>query len=258
MDVTDDIKGVIGQALEQMHRHIINPRWAVRDIRVYNGPKLQTVRRTMATRYDVKGTQGMYEPGSGDLVLANKLGIVQAADIDEAELVLLQKLYESVLRDHLPQGRISVAHLKTWHRRWLGNVYEWAGQPRSVNMSKNGFPFAPSAQIPRLLADFDRDCLARYTPCARYDDAQLIEAIAITHVEFILMHPFREGNGRISRLLADVMAVQAGHGPLDYSSWESNKSGYIAAIQQGLTRDYEPMKYWVAKALTSEENIKDA
>src|SRR3546814_17085946 len=94
----------------------------------------------MTTRYDVTGTQGMFEPSSKEKVLANKLGIVDPADMDEAELVLLQKLYESVLQEHLPTGRISANHLKIWHRRWLGNVYAWAGHLRSVNMSKDGFP----------------------------------------------------------------------------------------------------------------------
>lgn len=203
----------------------------------------------MVTRYDVTGLQGMFETGSGDLVLANKLGIVNPRDMDEAELVLLQKLYESVLRSHLPPGRITLAHLRTWHRRWLGNVYSWAGQIRSVNMSKDGFPFAPAAQLARLLNEFDRHCLQRFTPCHGFGAAQLIEAIALTHIEFILMHPFREGNGRISRLLADVMAVQAGREPLDYTAWEANRADYIAAIQDGLSRNYEPMKAWVSHAM---------
>jgi len=201
------------------------------------------------TRYEVTGLQGMFEAGSKDLVLANKLGIVNPRDMDEAELVLLQKLYESVLRHHLPPGRITLGHLRTWHRRWLGNVYAWAGQIRSVNMSKDGFPFAPAAQLPRLLNEFDKSCLHRYTPCHAFNTVQLTEAIALTHIEFILMHPFREGNGRISRLLADVMAVQAGHEPLDYTPWEAHRSDYIAAIQKGLSRNYEPMKEWVHRAL---------
>jgi len=50
-------------------------------------------------------------------------------------------------------------------------------------------------------------------------------------------------------LLADVMAVQAGHGPQDYSSWEQNREDYILAIQQGLGRDYGAMKFWTARAL---------
>jgi cell filamentation protein len=153
------------------------------------------------------------------------------------------------LRHHLPPGRITLVQLRTWHRRWLGNVYAWAGQIRTVNMSKEGFPFAPAAQLPRLLNEFDETCLRRYTPCHSFDVVQLTEAIALTHIEFILMHPFREGNGRISRLLADVMAVQAGHEPLDYTPWEANRQDYIAAIQQGLSRDYEPMKTWVRRAL---------
>lgn len=75
------------------------------------------------------------------------------------------------------------------------------------------------------------------------NELQLIEAIAVTHVELILIHPFR-GNGRLSRLLADVMAVQAGYKPLDYQSWEQNKTQYISSIHAGLTLDYRPMKHW--------------
>ena len=203
------------------------------------------------SRYHITGSQGALQPGSDDRVLENKLGLTRVEDMNEAELVLLQKLYVSVLRDHLPRGRIGVLHLRRWHNRWLGNVYDWAGQYRTVNMSKNGFPFAPAAQLSRLMQDFETECLARHTPCMGMDISTLVEAIAIVHVEFILMHPFREGNGRISRLLADAMAVQAGHEPLDYSSWERNKKAYVSAIQTGLDRDYEPMKYWVRQAFES-------
>jgi cell filamentation protein len=96
---------------------------------------------------------------------------------------------------------------------------------------------------------FESNYLSRYTPCKAMNHTQLVEAIAITHVEFILMHPFREGNGRISRLLADVMAVQAGREPLDYTAWEKEKAAYIGAIQRGMDCDYEPMKHWVSVAM---------
>jgi cell filamentation protein len=101
-------------------------------------------------------------------------------------------------------------------------------------MGKGGFFFAAAPQIPRLFVDFENECLARFTPCSSCTDEALIKAIALTHVEFILIHPFREGNGRLSRLLADVMAVQAGRPPLDYSIWEASKDAYFAAINQGL------------------------
>ena len=206
----------------------------------------------MTDRYAVQGTQGEYQPGSADRVLVNKLGIQSPEDMDELELELLQRLYEDVLIEHLPQRTLTADDLKTWHRRWLGNVFAWAGQERSVNMGKQGFMFAASSQIPRLLAQFERSCLARWTPCHGLSTDALTEAIAITHVEFILIHPFREGNGRLSRLLADVMAVQSGREPLDYSSWNADKAAYIQAIHQGLQMDYAPMQRLVAQALSVE------
>jgi cell filamentation protein len=196
------------------------------------------------------GVEGEFQPGSHEQVLRNALGITDPSEMDEAELTLLHKLYEAVLEEDFPDRRVTVADLKHWHRLWLGNVYEWAGRERSVNLGKGGFHFAAAAQVPRLLEEFERGFLARYTPC-HLDETAAIEAIAETHVEFILIHPFREGNGRLSRLLADVMAMQAGHIPLDYSSWDDDKAGYIAAIHAGVSGDYAPMQGYVARAWRS-------
>lgn len=203
-------------------------------------------------RYPATGAQAEYQPGSNGEVLANLLDITDPNDMAEAELVLLDKLYEAVLLGDLPQRALTLDDLRTWHRRWLGNVYAWAGQDRTVNISKGNFHFATAAQVPRLLAEFERECLARFTPCApELADEALAAAIAETHVEFILVHPFREGNGRISRVLADVMAVQAGRSPLDYSAWEAAKPRYFAAIQRGLSRDYSEMTRLTMSALES-------
>jgi len=201
----------------------------------------------MSDRYST-GIEGEFEPGSDGKVLRNKLGITDPVEMDEAELVLLEKLYEVVLVEALPDRQLKAADLKTWHRRWLANIYDWAGQERSVNLAKGGFHFAAAAQVPRLLATFERDCLARFTPCHLADTDELVEAIAITHVEFILIHPFREGNGRLSRLLADLMAVQSGRDPLDYSAWDAHKPAYIRAIHAGVGGDYTPMKEMVTLA----------
>ncbi|WP_322995784.1 Fic/DOC family protein [Castellaniella sp.] len=201
-------------------------------------------------RYQVSGWQNTNQEGSGGEVLKNRLDIVTRDDMDHAELMLLHKLYEEVLRSP-PDSSITVRLIRQWHRRWLGNVYTWAGYERSVNMSKNGFPFAAADRISALLDEYDQRYLARYTPCTGMQRADLIEAIALTHVEFILIHPFREGNGRISRLLADVMAVQAGLGPLDYSPWEAHRTDYIQSIQMGLMGDYQPMMFWVDRIVPS-------
>ncbi|MGQ6145121.1 Fic/DOC family protein [Serratia sp. IR-2025] len=201
------------------------------------------------SRYHVSSSEGQYEKESGEQVLANKLSIADSNELDDAELVLLEQLYHSVFEQHFPLGKITVEMIKGWHRRWLGNIYAWAGQARTVNISKGGFMFAPSTRLPKLLDDFEVEYLARYTPCSAMSEEQLIEAIAIIHVELILIHPFREGNGRLSRLLADVMAVQGGHKSLDYQSWEQNRAQYISAIHSGMNMNYEPMKHWVSQAL---------
>ncbi len=85
------------------------------------------------------------------------------------------------------------------------------------------------------------------------NDAELIEAIAIVHVEFILVHPFREGNGRLARLLANIMALQANKPELDFSSWDTARDCYFLAIQAGMACDYEPMKLFVKQALHDAE-----
>lgn len=208
----------------------------------------------MSSRYDANNSEGTFEPGSNDEVLANKLGITDPEEMVEAELFLLRKLYESVLVADLPDRALTMADIRTWHHRWLGNIYAWAGEDRTVNMSKGEFMFAAAAQVPRLLATFESDCLAQLTPCRDLDTPRLIQAIARTHVEFILIHPFREGNGRLSRLLADVMALQGGRDPLDYSAWDANKETYFGAIRRGLMGDYLPMERLVAQALVQEKD----
>jgi cell filamentation protein len=102
----------------------------------------------MSNRYGIEGDEGSTQPGSGGLVLANKLGITNPEEMAEAELILLEKIYDDVLMENLPVRALTVGDLKTWHRYWLGNVYTRAGEKRSVNLSKGGFMFAAAAQIP--------------------------------------------------------------------------------------------------------------
>jgi len=200
------------------------------------------------TRYTVDGSEGEFEPGSNGQVLKNKLGITDPALMQEAETELLLDLYTDVFGSVTREQRLTVALIKEWHRKWLGNLFDWAGQERTVNMSKGGFPFAAAAQVPSLLEQFDRKCLLPLTPCFGMERDQAAAAIAEVHVEFILIHPFREGNGRIARLLADVMASQAGWGQLDYTPWEQDREGYVAAIHAGLDCNYGPMTEWVKRA----------
>lgn len=211
----------------------------------------------MSERYRVSGSEGEFEPGSNEQVLRNLVGITSPDDMDDLELRLLGELYDEVLVQNPPVRQLTVADLKHWHRLWLGNVYAWAGQERSVNLGKGGFQFATAGLLPGLLRDFEQQYLARWTPCSGLGADELVSAIAVTHVELIVIHPFREGNGRLSRLLADVMAVQAGHEPLDYSSWEQRKPAYIGAIHAGIARNYGPMAGFVTEAMAAGDAGKD-
>lgn len=210
----------------------------------------------MTNRYDTSlSVEGQYQPGSNNLVLVNKLEITNPAEMDDTELELLNALYQDVLSNVTREQKLTVADIFEWHRRWLGNVYDWAGQERSVNMSKGNFHFTAANQIPFMLQEFESKFLGVLTPCYLMDEMALVDAIAKVHIEFILVHPFREGNGRISRLLADVMALQANKPQLDYSRWDADKEAYFAAINEGLSCNYDPMKKLVMRALHDAEQL---
>ena len=129
------------------------------------------------------------------------------------------------------------------HKVWLDDIYEWAGRYRAVNISKGDFSFAMAAQVPRLMGQFEAEQLSQYTPCRFKDRTAVIKALAEVHIELVLIHPFREGNGRCARMLADIMALQAGLPVLDYSVISGErKRDYFAAVQTGMDRDYGPME----------------
>jgi len=171
----------------------------------------------MSSRYQTEhNAEAQFQPGSDGTILLNKLNIISVNELNDVELSLLMQLVDVTLEEVTDEQSVAVVDLCRWHQRWLGNVYNWAGQYRSVNMGKGEFQFASAHLIPRLMQDLDDKFLSVYLPCKGMTDEQLIDALAKVHIEFILIHPFREGNGRLSRLLANVMALQAGQPMLDY------------------------------------------
>jgi len=127
------------------------------------------------------------------------------------------------------------------HKLWLGDIYPWAGKFRTVNMEKDGFPFAAASRIATVMKSFEKDYLSMYTPCHAKQDQDIALALASVHVEFIIIHPFREGNGRIARELADLMALQAYKSLLDFSCISHDTGRYINAIHAGCARDIVPL-----------------
>jgi cell filamentation protein len=197
---------------------------------------------TDAGRYDTSGlVEAQYEPGSGDRVLRNLRGITDPAEMEIVETRELVRVTEQCLDEVEPDQCFTAVDIVRLHREWLGSVYPWAGNYRQVNMSKGGFPFAAPAHLPSLMAEFERTVLSRHTPC-RGTVPEAALSLATVHVELVLIHPFREGNGRIARLVALLMGLQAGLPPLDFSGIEGEqRERYFAAVRAGLDRDYRPM-----------------
>jgi cell filamentation protein len=201
-------------------------------------------------RYRADGAQAEFEPGSRGRVLHNLLGITRVRDLQRAESEALLDVQEWAIGHFGAAHRFTAADIVLLHRRWLGLIYPWAGEYRQVNVSKRGFMFAAASQVPRLMDAFEAQELAGCTPCEGMDEAALVAALARTHAELVLIHPFREGNGRCARLLGWLMALQAGWPPLDFSPLSGRgKAEYFAAVQVALGRDYAPLERCFSRVL---------
>lgn len=195
-------------------------------------------------RYDTSHlSEDQYEPGSRGLVLKNRLGIRSQREMDRVETEALKRAEDVFFRTYGRTRRFTASDICQMHKVWLGDIYDWAGRYRQVKIGKGGFSFAFPAQIPRLMDALEAGSLRKHTPCSVESQERIIQALAEVHVEFLLVHPFREGNGRLARVLATLMALQAGLPPLDFRLIKGKKKQeYFAAVRAGLDRNYKPME----------------
>ena len=167
----------------------------------------------MPTRYDTdRLTEAQFEPGSRGRVLKNLPGIHGKRAMDEIEATKLAEATDWAIRHVMVDQRFTAADICQWHKQWLGKVYSWAGEYRQVNISKGSFVFAMAAQVPRLMREYERDVLGRYSPCV-FDSPEEV-----------------------------LMALQAGLPVLNYSSIKGKqREAYFAAVRAGMGRNYAPM-----------------
>lgn len=204
-------------------------------------------------RYDVSElTEARFEQGSRGRVLRNLRGIVRKREMDRAEAQAQVQALEQLFREFGPEHRFCAEDIRHIHRLWLGTIYDWAGNYRRVNIGKGNILFAAAAHVPKLMDEFDTNILGPNTPCRGMDAKRLASALAVVHAELILIHPFRDGNGRVARLLAILMAAQAGFPPLDFSAVKGSKrSEYYAAVRAAFDKDYAPMERFFAAVFRS-------
>lgn len=166
-------------------------------------------------------------------VLINKRDIHDADLLQEAEI----KFAKARLMQGLPKGQFDYEHLKSLHKHLFQDLYEWAGQERTVRMSKSGSQFAFPEYIKQEL-----DKLFKQLKSDQYlqnlDKKAFCEKAAFYFNEVNAVHPFREGNGRTNRIFFNQLAEQIGYS----LAWhKTNRCDYIQASIDGFQGDNEAM-----------------
>ena len=178
------------------------------------------------------------------MALENKLGITNSAELAREEERISKKkaveLFESGSLDKLAPGRF--ASLQAIHKALFKDIYDFAGELRTVNLAKGNFRFAPLMYLEAALANIDK------MPQSTFDE--IIEK----YVEMNIAHPFREGNGRSTRLWLDQM-LKAGIGQVvDWS--KVDKEDCLLAMERSPIKDVE-VKVLLKAALTDEINSRE-
>lgn len=174
-------------------------------------------------------------------VLKNKLNIKDADKLDRAE----RNLVRVRLSQGVPGGDFDLAHLKAIHRHLFQDVYDWAGELRTVEITKGGSQFQFRRYITTGMQDVHRRLVAAsYLKGLSADDFAREAGAIMGDVNYV--HPFREGNGRVQALYLEQLATQAGHTP-DLKRLQ--KDSWIAASIAAHRGDYEPMSACIRQAL---------
>jgi cell filamentation protein len=178
-------------------------------------------------------------------ILPNILGLTSQSEIAIAEFEGFLKA-EILLTENLSlKTKFDLKYILRIHKLSLEGLYTFAGKYRNVNMSKGGFPFAAAKFLPATMKAFEDEILIKL-PNKYENESDLIRDVAVVHAELLVIHPFREGNGRTARILANLMVRKHGFEPLKFENVnEKMKDFYIAAVQQAATRKYDLMIHFI-------------
>lgn len=180
-------------------------------------------------------------PNNQSEILPNKLGLKSIKEIElsefegflETEIFLTEKLSS--------RTKFNLNYILKIHKLALGHLYSFAGKYRDVNMSKGGFLFASARFLPDSMIAFEREILLKL-PNKYNNKEELIKDIAIVHGELLFIHPFREGNGRTARVLANLMARKFGYNSLQFEKiGEKEFDRYVSAVQKSARKEYDEM-----------------
>lgn len=177
-------------------------------------------------------------------MLENKLNITNSAELARAEEKISKqkaiKLYDTGILDTLTPGTFKT--LCAIHKYLFEDIYEFAGKLREVNISKGNFRFAPLMYLQAALDNIDK------MPQSDFD------TIIEKYVEMNIAHPFREGNGRATRIWLDLILKKELGKVVDWS--KIDKEDYLLAMERSPIRDIE-IKHILKKALTDKINDRE-
>ncbi len=178
------------------------------------------------------------------MILENKLGIKNSAELAREEERISKKkaleLFEKNSLKNLEAGKFSA--LRYIHKYLFEDIYDFAGEMRKVNISKGNFRFAPLMYLDAALENIDK------MPQSTFDE--IIEK----YVEMNIAHPFREGNGRSTRIWLDLILKTEIGQVIDWS--KVDKEDYFLAMERSPIRDIE-IKHILKAALTDEVNNRE-
>ena len=178
------------------------------------------------------------------MVLENKLNITDQVELNKVEEKLSKEkalsLFDSGKIDTIKVGTFT--GLKQIHKHLFEDVYDFAGKLREVNISKGNFRFAPVMYLKQSLKEIDK------MPQSTFDE------IVEKYVEMNIAHPFREGNGRATRIWLDLIFKKELKMVVDWN--KIDKEDYLSAMERSPIKDIE-IKHLLKNALTDEINKRD-
>lgn len=179
-----------------------------------------------------------------DSDLPNKLNLTENSKINEVELVGVLGARLWAIETLAADTTFSLSYLYEIHRRAFGELYDFAGNLRTVDMSKDGFSFPSAKFLPQSLATFESTFLEPINKNEWKDDLVLLNHIAAMHAELLYIHPFREGNGRTIRLFTDIISLLKRGEELNFEiiNRGDNFQRYIRAVQEAAAGKYTLMQ----------------
>ncbi len=178
------------------------------------------------------------------MALQNKLGITDSAELARIEEKISKKkaveLFES---DELKKYRAGTFEMLAFiHRYLFSEIYDFAGKMREVNLAKGNFRFAPVMYLKAAVENVER------MPQSTFDE------IVEKYVEMNIAHPFREGNGRSTRIWLDLILKKELNRVIDWSLVD--KDDYLLAMERSQIRDIE-IKHVLRQALTDKTDDRE-